>query len=229
MNTDLTRSIEQVTTIDELVRQFEALLAVDISDTPKGHQRLKANQLAKDILAKYNGDYSNVSPEDKAALRDYTGFGGIGGSTNEYYTPKWLASATWDAVRSYGFTGGSVLEPSSGVGVFSETKPKGTLTTSVEMDQTSAAINQILHPEDHVIQSAFEAVATNPGIGDFDLVIGNPPYGVRDASAMKDKAYKDIKYADQYFVSRSIDKAKADLELLAKSLLTIHNTMAEAA
>ncbi|HHX8374133.1 TPA: SNF2-related protein [Vibrio alginolyticus] len=209
MNTDLTRSIEQATTIDELVRQFEALLAVDISDTPKGHQRLKANQLAKDILAKYNGDYSNVSPEDKAALRDYTGFGGIGGSTNEYYTPKWLASATWGAVRSYGFTGGSVLEPSSGVGVFSETKPKGTLTTSVEMDQTSAAINQILHPEDHVIQSAFEAVATNPGIGDFDLVIGNPPYGVRDASAMKDKAYKDIKYADQYFVSRSIDKAKA--------------------
>ncbi len=95
------------------------------------------------------------------------------------------------------------------MGVFSETKPKGTLTTSVEMDQTSAAINQILHPEDHVIQSAFEAVATNPGIGDFDLVIGNPPYGVRDASAMKDKAYKDIKYADQYFVSRSIDKAKA--------------------
>lgn len=86
MNTDLTRSIEQATTIDELVRQFEALLAVDISDTPKGHQRLKANQLAKDILAKYNGDYSNVSPEDKAALRDYTGFGGIGGSTNEYYT-----------------------------------------------------------------------------------------------------------------------------------------------
>ncbi|MCA2440530.1 MULTISPECIES: hypothetical protein [Vibrio] len=79
MNTDLTRSIEQATTIDELVRQFEALLAVDISDTPKGHQRLKANQLAKDILAKYNGDYSNVSPEDKAALRDYTGFGGIGG------------------------------------------------------------------------------------------------------------------------------------------------------
>ncbi|HHF2987831.1 TPA: hypothetical protein ACPJ0P_003820 [Vibrio alginolyticus] len=52
MNTDLTRSIEQATTIDELVRQFEALLAVDISDTPKGHQRLKANQLAKDILAK---------------------------------------------------------------------------------------------------------------------------------------------------------------------------------
>ncbi|ELB2864264.1 SAM-dependent DNA methyltransferase [Vibrio alginolyticus] len=125
MNTDLTRSIEQATTIDELVRQFEALLAVDISDTPKGHQRLKANQLAKDILAKYNGDYSNVSPED------------------------------------------------------------------------------------HVIQSEFEAVATNPGIGDFDLMIGNPPYGVRDASAMKDKAYKDIKFADQYFVSRSIDKAKA--------------------
>ena len=112
-------------------------------------------------------------------------------------------------MKSYGFDGGNVLEPSAGVGVFSETKPVNALNTSVEMDKTSAAINQILHDKDHVINSGFEAVATDPTIGNFDAVIGNPPYGVRDSSALSDKGYKDLKYADQYFVTRSIDKAKA--------------------
>lgn len=209
MDKDLIRSVEAANHIDELVKQFLAALNVDISHTPKGKKRLAANQRAKDILAKYNGDYSNVTEEDKQALREYTGFGGIGGSTNEYYTPKWLAEATWESLKSYGFDGGNVLEPSAGVGVFSETKPANVLNTSVEMDKTSAAINQILHDKDHVINSGFEAIAADPTIGNFDAVIGNPPYGVRDSSALKDKEYKDLKYADQYFVTRAIDKAKA--------------------
>ena len=209
MDKAVIQAIKSTRNIDELVTQFEALLKVDLSNTPTGKKRIAANQKAKDILAKYNGDYSNVSPEDKAALRDYTGFGGIGGSTNEYYTPKWVAEAVWESLRSYGFDGGSVLEPSAGVGVFSETKPANALNTSVEMDPTSAAINQILHQDDHVINSGFEAVANDPSVGDFDAVIGNPPYGVRDASANDDREYKNIKYADQYFVTRSIDKARA--------------------
>lgn len=209
MDKDLIRSVEATNHIDDLVTQFLGALNVDISHTPKGKKRLAANQRAKDILAKYDGDYSNVTEEDKQALREYTGFGGIGGSTNEYYTPKWLAEATWESLKSYGFDGGNVLEPSAGVGVFSETKPANALNTSVEMDKTSAAINQILHDKDHVINSGFEAVATDPTIGNFDAVIGNPPYGVRDSSALSDKEYKDLKYADQYFVTRSIDKAKA--------------------
>ncbi len=209
MDKDLIRSVEAANDIDELVAQFLYAINVDISHTPKGKKRLAANQKAKEILAKYDGNYSNVTEEDKQALREYTGFGGIGGSTNEYYTPKWLAEAAWESLKSYGFDGGHVLEPSAGVGVFSETKPANALNTSVEMDKTSAAINQILHEDDHVINSNFESVATDPSIGDFDAVIGNPPYGVRDASVLSDKEYKDIKYADQYFVTRAIDKAKA--------------------
>lgn len=209
MDKDLIKSIEATSNIDELVKAFQAQLSIDISNTPTGKKRLAANQKAKDILAKYDGDYSNVTPEDKAALREYTGFGGIGGSTNEYYTPAWVAEAVWEALNSYGFSGGNVLEPSAGVGVFSETKPANALNTSIEMDKTSAAINQILHPDDQVINSGFEAIASDPSVGGFDAVIGNPPYGVRDASANDDKQYKKIKYADQYFVTRSIDKAKA--------------------
>lgn len=211
LDDDIVLTIQNTDTIQELVDEFTALLGNNFDSTTsmRGQQRVKANELAKQILAKYNGDYSNVSEEDKAKLRDYTGFGGIGGSTNEYYTPTWVAQATWEALAAYGFTGGNVLEPSAGVGVFSETKPKGVLNTSIEMDQTSAAINQILHPEDRVVNSAFEAIAKSESVSGFDAVIGNPPYGARDGSAMNDKEYKDIAYADQYFVTRAIDKAKA--------------------
>ncbi|UTZ44510.1 hypothetical protein [Vibrio campbellii] len=102
---DIIRSVVATRNIDDLVAQFLNALNVDISHTPKGKKRLAANQKAKDILAKYDGDYSNVTEEDKQALREYTGFGGIGGSTNEYYTPEWLAEATWESLRSYGFNG----------------------------------------------------------------------------------------------------------------------------
>ena len=115
MDKDLIRSVEAMNHIDDIVAQFLGARNVDISHTPKGKKRLAANQRAKDILAKYDDDYSNVTEEDKQSLREYTGFGGI----------------------------------------------------------------------------------------------GNPPYGVRDSSALSDKGYKDLKYADQYFVTRSIDKAKA--------------------
>lgn len=51
MNTDLTRSIEQATTIDELVSQFKALLAVDISDTPTFHPKIKQLCATTQVLA----------------------------------------------------------------------------------------------------------------------------------------------------------------------------------
>ncbi|MGI3093886.1 SNF2-related protein [Vibrio diabolicus] len=183
-----------------------------ISITPESLKtasaRVRANELAQSILKRVKGDFSQITEEEREQLRDYSGWGGIGGSTNEYYTPKWVASAVWEAMSAYGFNGGSILEPAAGVGVFSETKPDNALMTSVEMDPTSSAINQILHPDDNVISSGFEAVATDPHNGNYDVVTGNPPYGDRSDTIAEDSEYKDVKKNEQYFVLRSIDKAK---------------------
>lgn len=193
----------------ELLQVFDTYtVPINLTNIKSANGRIKANQLAQDILKRVNGDFSQITDEEREQLREYTGWGGIGGSTNEYYTPKWVASAVWDAMKAYGFNGGSILEPAAGVGVFSETKPDNALMTSVEMDKTSSAINKILHSDDHVITSGFEAIASDPNIGGFDVVTGNPPYGDRSDTISQDAEYKDIGKNEQYFVLRSIDKAK---------------------
>jgi N12 class adenine-specific DNA methylase len=205
----LRSAVLAVNSHSELLSVFNTYsISITPTSTKSANARVRANELAQSILKRVNGDFSQITDEEREQLRDYTGWGGIGGSTNEYYTPKWVASAVWDAMSAYGFTGGSILEPASGVGVFSETKPNNALMTSVEMDPTSSAINQILHPEDNVISSGFEAIAMDPNVGGFDVVTGNPPYGDRSSTIAQDGEYKDIKKNEQYFVLRSIDKAK---------------------
>lgn len=169
--------------------------------------RIAANDKAIEIINRLSLSPDSITEEERKALRQYTGFGGIGGSTNEYYTPQWVASGAWSAISAYGINAGNVLEPSAGVGVFSATKPAGTIMTSVELDKTSSAINQVLHPDDLVINSAFEQFARDDDNGPFDAIIGNPPYGSRDTSIALDPSYNNIKLADQYFATRCIDKA----------------------
>lgn len=198
-----------VPSVEELLKVFDKYTIPNtFTNIKSANARTKANQLAQSILKRVNGNFDLITEEEREQLRDYSGWGGIGGSTNEYYTPKWIASAVWDAMAAYGFNGGSILEPASGVGVFSETKPESALMTSVEMDQTSSAINKILHPEDNVISSGFEAIASDANIGGFDIVTGNPPYGDRSDTISQDPEYKDVAKNEQYFVLRSIDKAK---------------------
>lgn len=195
----------------ESAQSFEALLALldehlsipfTKASRKKKNSRTRANELAVKILERTKNNPEQVTQEEKDLLREYTGLGGIGGSANEYYTPKWVTDATWDAIKQYGFDGGTVLEPSAGIGAFSESKPSNALMTSVEISDTSAAINSILHPDDHVINSGFEEVAKDANVGGFDLVTGNPPYGDRPNTS-NDKQYKKIKKHEQYFVLRS--------------------------
>lgn len=220
--TNLINAAAGASTLAELLEVFDTFLyqppanvnfGVDKADRASiTTLRKAANAKAVDIIKRISDDPNSVTEEDKDALRKYTGLGGLGGSTNEYYTPQWVAGGAWDALAAYGFKNGNVLEPSGGVGVFSSLKPKGTLMTSVELDKTSSAINQILHPEDEVINSSFERFVQKSAFTDieasYDAVIGNPPYGSRDASMIDDVGYRDIKLADQYFVTRAIDMCR---------------------
>jgi hypothetical protein len=171
--------------------------------------RKEANRKALAVLSEID-DPLLVTDEQKAILRQYTGEGNIGGSTDEYYTPKWLAKGMWDMLDMYGGANGNVLEPSAGTGVFNGSKPDGVIMTATELSATSSRINQILHPEDEIKNSNFEKFAADESTnGTFDSVVGNVPFGsARGDLATDDKAYLHRERKETYFVDRAIDKAK---------------------
>src|SRR6185312_2567580 len=66
---------------------------------------------------------------------------------NAHYTDLAYVEAIWSAVQALGFRGGHVLEPGSGSGNFIGAAPAGTSLVGVELDPTTAAIAQLLHPQ----------------------------------------------------------------------------------
>lgn len=151
----------------------------------------------------------NITPEQKQLLKKYSGKGGLTeNSQYEYFTPPHIAAGAWDILAEYGFRNGNVLEPSTGAGVFSETKPKGVVVSGAEIDPVGATVNQILHPEDKIENTAFETLVTHTEDNTFDACIGNVPFGVRGKTAHIDKEFKSEKGIQYYFLERVIDKVK---------------------
>lgn len=174
--------------------------------------RERLNSQVRDIVAKVKRDGlkpADLSPEDRAALMQYSGRGGLtDNSQSEYYTPTHVAGGTWDLLEAHGFKNGNVLEPSTGAGVFSATKPAGVLISGSEIDETSSAVAQLLHPEDKITHTSFERFALATADNSFDAVNGNVPFGVRGKEAHHDLAHKSEKRMERYFVRRVIDKVR---------------------
>ena len=182
--------------------------------------RQTANNKAVALLrAIQNGDVQSITPEDKQVLSNYTGTGGnlvgedgLKGSAYEYYTPLPVAQSMWDLLKEQGFNGGSVLDPSSGTGIFAASAPKGVLMQSVELSDISGSINQIVNGDDkHAVTIApFEQVAHGTQDEIYDAVITNVPFGT-NADRGKNKNL-DPKYQgdtlEEYFIKRSLDKLR---------------------
>lgn len=152
---------------------------------------------------------SDVTEEQKKLLKKYSGKGGLtDNSQYEYFTPPHVAAGAWDILAEYGFTAGNVLEPSTGAGVFSDTKPKGAIISGAEIDPIGATVNQILHPEDKIDNVAFETMVMHTEDNTFDACIGNVPFGRRGKTAHIDKDHKAEKGIQYYFLNRVIDKVR---------------------
>lgn len=189
-----------------------------VSNVSLNRLRKEANAAAIEVINRVGADHTQLTEADILALRKYSGIGGTdtvsdtGGHIHEYYTPTEIAEGVWDGLKAMGFTGGNGLEPSSGTGVFQATKPKGVLMTASEIDKTSSAVNQLLHPEDMVLNQPFEKLAADVEDGTFDSCVGNVPFGTaRGETAVldPDPASKEFTNIADYFVVRVIDKVKA--------------------
>ena len=122
-------------------------------NSPKSEvARIKANidaiKLSKEIL----NEGREATQAEKAILAQWTGWGGLGATFNEYsttyatlrelltedelreanesrltayYTPAKIIDQIWDAVSALGFKGGNILEGSAGIGSMLARMPKG--------------------------------------------------------------------------------------------------------
>ena len=141
-----------------------------------------------------------VTPEEYAALQRATQYA--------HYTPETIIRALWRAAERLGFTGGRVLEPGMGTGLFFALLPealRGTCQlTGIEYDPVTARIARFVHPEARV---RCEDYARSNLSGRFDLAIGNPPFSDRVVRADTVTRALGLRLHD-YFIARSIARLR---------------------
>lgn len=173
---------------------------------------------------------SEITEADKLILAQYEGAGGINeenrsnaGILNEFYTPNNLVEKVWQIVDAYAPEAKTVLEPSAGVGKFANNRPNNEFTMH-ELDETSARINKILHPEADVIQGAYQKQFFDESgrfkkLGyeqpKYDVVIGNPPYGTYSDKYKGLGEGKEFDRYEEYFISKGLDALKDENSVLA--------------
>lgn len=112
-----------------------------------------------------------LTPEELKTARSST--------QNAHYTSQDVVSAIWRGMTRLGFKGGNVLEPSVGTGNFLGLMPQelagSTRFTAAEFDNTTAAIAQLLYPNENIRHTPFEKLPLVSG--GMDAMVGNPPFG----------------------------------------------------
>lgn len=183
----------------------------------KGQAR-RIREQCREILKKPD---SEITDADKQILSQYVGAGGTDeeGSSNsgvlyEFYTPRNVISKVWEIVDKYNpRQDKTVIEPSSGIGRFAEGRSEK--FTMFELEEDSARIAHILHPDAEIVQGAFQENFMKNKNGRFtkkfdkyDVAVGNPPYGAYTGKYKGLGEGKDFKRYETYFMSRTLDTLK---------------------
>ncbi|QNS42668.1 DEAD/DEAH box helicase family protein [Chryseobacterium manosquense] len=173
----------------------------------------------KKILLK---DNVNISDDLKEICHQFKSGGTAKegrGILDEYYTDFTIVNAVRNLIKDHFKSRSeiSVLEPSVGTGNFlNAAKDLGIKTniTAFEINETTAKITKILHPETDINFRSFETEFIDERgnkkvfSDQYDLVVGNPPYGDhRGLYKGLGEEPKISKYED-YFVKRSLDSLK---------------------
>lgn len=129
---------------------------------------------------------------------------------NAHYTSIEVIKAMYDGLKNLGFTGGRMLEPSSGVGNFVGAMPADMTAqvkswTMVELDNITGLFTKYLYPNADVRIQGFENA--NIPDGYMDVAIGNVPFG---NYGITDKHYPKMvtNAIHNYFFAKSLDKVR---------------------
>lgn len=215
-------------------RQSREENVVPRGNTAKINANIAAIKLAKRLIE----TGKKATPEQMNVLRRYTGWGGLSSvfqtndknykalqdllteeeydsarasTTTAFYTPSEVTASVWDMIEKLGFKGGSILEPSAGIGNFFALMPESISNISqlrgVELDAVSGNILKLLYPDANINISGFEKqrIPNNS----MDLVVSNVPFGnfkVYDSNNKDISTQFDI---HDYFIAKSIRTLKA--------------------
>ena len=194
----------------------------DLIEKKYKNQHEKNKAIEKFINDKEYEKYSELPEEIKLWLKQYAGAGGLEkqgaegkGLLTEYYTPEDIVKKMWELTSQYVNTDGSkVLEPSVGIGRFLEFAPENTTVDAVEINPVSAKITELLYPNANVTVGEFQQnfVKNNKPIKNveqkYDIVIGNPPYGVYEGVYKGLGEGKGHLRLETYFIERGLDTLK---------------------
>ena len=163
--------------------------------------------------------------DEKKLISLYEGGGGLKEKNatsaeilNAFYTPHNIIKKTWELVDAYNPTAKTVLEPASGIGRFAENRNKNVFTLH-ELDPVASKIAKILHPEATVIEGAFQSQFFDEnGIArrkdytqpEYDVVIGNPPYGIYSGEWKGKGEGQEFQYIEEYFLAKGIEATKQE-------------------
>lgn len=187
---------------NEQIKDLVNLLTfVDKHNTIKIKEGVTITDNIKDIVNHYKS--GGITKDNRGVL-------------DEYYTDEKLVNAVRNLIKDNfkGKTAINILEPSVGMGNFLHaTTDLGVKTnvTAFEINDTTAKITKLLHPDTQVNLRSFETefVTDNGTKKDFtpqyDLVVGNPPYGSHRGLYLGLGEEKKITRYEDYFVKRSLD------------------------
>lgn len=144
----------------------------------KQRSRWTDNVRCMEIVGK---DDNEITDEDRQFLKEsFTGQGGLipnGFNGGQFLTPPRITKMIWDMMKPHLPAKPKVLEPSCGSGGFFEYAPQDSDMTGIELDKSSARIAKLIYPEANIINN--DAIIHSLRLDDdFDLVIGNPPFGI---------------------------------------------------
>ncbi len=201
-------------------------------------ERFNNNVAAIRTLKEIEAESRSATPAEQEILSRYVGWGGLADAFDDrngetertrvlkelltdeeyaaarrstldaFYTSPTIIRNIYSALEKMGFEGGSILEPSCGVGNFFGVMPNNlrgtTNVTGVELDSISSRIATQLYPGNTIINSGYEKTSfTNDS---FDVAIGNVPFG---DFKVNDREYnKENFLIHDYFFAKTLDKVR---------------------
>jgi type I restriction-modification system DNA methylase subunit len=187
---------------------------------------IEKNKAITALIRERGNQAAAYTPEELAFINQYEGYGGEAKNMEaegldskevlfEYFTPIDIVETMVGLAQKHGYTeGGKVGELSCGTGRFLRYFSPQTPVVACEISETSVAIAQINFPNFDIRHQALEDMfrdrfgKVQNYTSDFDLIIGNPPYGLAKSLRRKEKDATGATFWEEYFVSRGLDLLK---------------------